>query len=56
MFGSNRHFLKIWLDSSSQKQIIAQTIKDSFGDILITSKTKPNLIETDDGLYFVNKI
>ena len=34
----------------------AQTIKNSFENILIKSKRKPNLIETDDGLEFVSKI
>ena len=33
----------------------AQTIKDSFGKILLTSKRSPNLIESDDGKEFVNK-
>ena len=32
----------------------AQTIKDSFENILITSKRKPNLIETDRGKEFYN--
>ena len=34
----------------------AQTIKGSFGDILINSKRKPNLIETDRGKDFYNNI
>ena len=34
----------------------AQTIKDSFENILITSKRKPNLIETDRGKEFFNNI
>ena len=34
----------------------AQTIKDSFENILITSKRKPNLIETDRGKEFYNNI
>ena len=34
----------------------AQIIKDSFENILISSKRKPNLIETDDGSEFVNKL
>ena len=34
----------------------AQTIKDSFEDVLISSKRKPNLIETDRGKEFYNKI
>ena len=31
-------------------------IKDAFENILKTSKRKPNLIESDDGSEFVNKI
>ena len=34
----------------------AQTIKDSFENILINSKRKPNLIETDRGEEFYNNI
>ena len=34
----------------------AQTIKDSFENILINSKRKPNLIESDRGKEFYNKI
>ena len=34
----------------------AQTIKDSFENILINSKRKPNLIETDRGKEFYNNI
>ena len=34
----------------------AQTIKDSFQNILINSKRKPNLIETDRGKEFYNNI
>ena len=34
----------------------AQTIKDSFENILISSKRKPNLIETDHGKKFYNNI
>ena len=34
----------------------AQTIKDSFENILTNSKRKPNLIETDRGKEFYNKI
>ena len=34
----------------------AITIKDSFENILISSKRKPNLIETDRGKEFYNKI
>ena len=34
----------------------AQTIKDSFENILISSKKRPNLIETDRGKEFYNNI
>ena len=34
----------------------AQTIKDSSENVLLGSKRQPNLIETDDGSEFVNKI
>ena len=34
----------------------AQTIKDSFENILISSKRQPNLIETDRGKEFYNNI
>ena len=34
----------------------AQTIKDSFEKILISSKRKPNLIESDRGKEFYNKV
>ena len=34
----------------------AQTIKDSFENIIISSKRKPNLIETDRGKEFYNSI
>ena len=34
----------------------AQTLKDSFENILISSKRKPNLIETDRGKEFYNNI
>ena len=34
----------------------AQTIKDSFEDILVNSKIKPNLIESDRGKEFYNNI
>ena len=33
-----------------------QTIKDSSKNVLNSSGRKPNLIETDDGKEFVNKI
>ena len=38
------------------KNKYAQTIKDSFENILINSKRKPNLIETDRGKEFYNNI
>ena len=38
------------------KNKIAQTIKDYFENILINSKRKPNLIETDRGKEFYNNI
>ena len=41
------------MDNSSKN---GQTIKDSFENILITSKRKPNLIETDRGKEFYNNI
>ena len=42
------------MDNTSQKN--AQTKKDSFGNILIGSKRKPNLIESDRGNEFYNNI
>ena len=41
---------------NSFKIKIAQTIKDSFENIVESSKRKPNLIDTDHGGDFVNKI
>ena len=38
------------------KNKTAQTIKDSFENILISSKRSPNLIESDRGKEFYNKI
>ena len=38
------------------KNKYASTIKDSFEQIITNSKRRPNLIETDDGKEFVNKI
>ena len=38
------------------KNKYAQTIKDSFENILISSKRKPNLIESDRGKEFYNNI
>ena len=43
------------MDNTSQKKN-AQTIKDSFENILISSKRKPNLIESDRGKEFYNNI
>ena len=42
--------------TSPLKNKNAQTIKDSFENILINSKRKPNLIETDRGKEFYNNI
>ena len=38
------------------KNKYASTIKDSFNQIITNSKRKPNLIETDEGKEFANKI
>ena len=38
------------------KNKYATTIKEAFEQIITTSKRKPNLIETDDGKEFANKI
>ena len=38
------------------KNKYASTIKDGFEQIITTSKRKPNLIETDEGKEFANKI
>ena len=38
------------------KNKYASTINDSFEQIITTSKRKPNLIKTDDGKEFANKI
>ena len=43
-----------WTISLKNKK--AQTLKDSFENILITSKRKPGLIETDRGKEFYNNI
>ena len=40
------------MHNTSQKK--AQTIKDSFENILITSRRKPNFIETDRGKEYNN--
>ena len=42
--------------TSPPKNKNAQTIKDSFANILLNSKRKPNLIETDRGKEFYNNI
>ena len=42
------------MDSTSQKN--AQTIKDSFENLIINSKRKPNLFEIDHGKEFYNNI
>ena len=42
--------------TSPLKNKNAQTIKDSFENILISSKRKPNLIESDRGKEFCNNI
>ena len=42
--------------TSALKNKSAQTIKDSFENILISSKRSPNLIETDRGKEFYNNI
>ena len=42
------------MDYTSSKN--GQTIKDSFENILISSKRKPSLIETDRGKEFYNNI
>ena len=59
---SHRYFLVV-IDSFSNfgwavvlKKKNVQTIKDSFENILINSKRKPNSIETDRGKEFLNKI
>ena len=49
------HFSKFgWTFLLKNKNV--QIIIDSFENIPITSKRKPNLIETDDGREFVSKI
>ena len=42
--------------TSPRKNKNAQTIKDSFENIIISSERKPNLIESDRGKEFYNKI
>ena len=38
------------------KNKYAQSITDAFSQIIKTSRRKPNLLETDDGKEYVNKI
>ena len=59
----NYRYVLVILDNFSKfgwtiplKNINAQTIKDSFENILINSKRKPNLVETDRGKEFYNNI
>ena len=54
-YSYHRQFLKIWLDSHPQNKN-AQTIKDSFESILISSKRKPGIIESDRGKEFYTNI
>ena len=51
-FSSNQKFLQFMLGFSIWKN--AQTMKNSFEDIIKTSKRKPNSIETVDGKDIVN--
>ena len=57
----NYRYVLVILDNFSKfgwtvplKNKNAQTIKDSFQNILISSKRKPNLIESDRGREFYN--
>ena len=59
----NHRYVLVIIDNFSKygwtvplKNKNAQTIKDSFENILISSKRKPNLIETDPGKEFYNNI
>ena len=59
----NYRYVLVTIDNFSKfgwttplKSKIAQTIKDSFENILISSKRKPNLIESDRGKEFYNNI
>ena len=63
--GNNRgyRYVLVTIDNFSKygftiplKNKKSQTIKDSFENILISSKRKPNLIETDRGKEFYNNI
>ena len=38
------------------KNKYAQSIRDTFSEIIKSSNRKPNLLETDDGKEYVNKI
>ena len=56
----NHRYVLVIIDNFSKygwtiplKNKNAQTIKDSFENILISSKRKPNLIETDRGKNFI---
>ena len=56
-------YVLVVIDNSSKfgwtvplKNKVAQTIKDSFENILISSKRKPNLFESDRGKEFYNNI
>ena len=60
---NNYRYVLVTIDNFSKfgwtiplKNKNAQTIKDSFENILINSKRKPNLIETDRGKEFYNNI
>ena len=66
-YGSNNNrgyrYVLVTIDNFSKfgwtiplKNKNAQTIKDSFENIIISSKRKPNLIETDRGKEFYNNI
>ena len=59
----NYRFVLVTIDNFSKfgwtvplKNKIAQTIKDSFEIILISSERKPNLIQSDRGKEFYNNI
>ena len=45
-----------WTIPIPVKNKYAQSITDAFSQIIKTSKRKPNLLETDDGKEYVNKI
>ena len=66
-YGPEKHgtfcFILVVIDKFSKlgwtlplKNKTAQTIKDSIGNILLTSKRKPNIIETDRGKELYNSI